>query len=79
MEERREMARLRVKELAQAKGMSMLKLSRMADVSVDTARKLWRYPADYDPSLFTLEKVAKALGVALQDLIGGDDSETVVR
>jgi transcriptional regulator with XRE-family HTH domain len=65
--------RLRIRELAEAKSISMLKLSRLADVSVDTARNLWRQPPGYDPSLSTLLKVAKALGVSVQALIEEDD------
>ncbi len=62
------MTRLRVKELAEQKGISMGKLSRTADVSYRTIRLIYKEPTR-DVSLFTLQKLAKALGVATSDLI----------
>ncbi len=62
------MTRLRVKELAEQKGMSMGKLSRTADVSYRTIRLIYKDPSR-DVSLFTLQKLAKALGCATSDLI----------
>jgi DNA-binding Xre family transcriptional regulator len=66
--ERATMTRLRVKELAEQKGISMGKLSRTADVSYRTIRLIYKEPTR-DVSLFTLQKLAKALGVATSDLI----------
>ncbi len=63
------MARLRIKEIAQAKGISMNKLARHADLSILTIRKLWRDDPNYDPSLSTLQKVADVLAVPLQELL----------
>ena len=46
----------------------MGKLSRTADVDSNTLRRVY-YDVDYSPTLFTLEKLAKALGVKIADLI----------
>ncbi len=62
------MVRLRVKELAKQKGMSMGKLSRMADVSYRTVQRIYNDPA-YFPTLPTLEKIAHVLGVPTSELI----------
>ncbi len=62
------MYRLKVKEVAESKGIGIAKLSRLADVSIISVRKMWRNP-DYKPGLDTLEKIAKALGVRLEDLL----------
>jgi len=62
------MAKLRVKEIAQEKGISRGKLSRLADVDPTTMKRVYDDP-DYSPTLFTLEKLAKALGVKIGDLI----------
>lgn len=71
------MIHLRVREIAEAKGISMNKLGRIADLSIITMRKLWRDDdPNYDSSLSTLQKVAHALAVPLQDLILSDDEET---
>jgi len=62
------MVRLRVKEIAVKKGMSMGKLSRVADVSYKTVKRIYDDP-QYSPTLFTLGRLAKALGVPTTDLI----------
>jgi DNA-binding Xre family transcriptional regulator len=62
------MARLRVQEVAKEKGVSMGKLSRTADVSYRTIRLIYKDPYR-DVALNTLEKLAKALGVSIADLI----------
>ena len=65
------MAKLRVKEIAQEKGISRGKLSRLADVDPTTMKRVYDDP-HYSPTLFTLEKLAKALGVKIGDLIDDD-------
>lgn len=65
------MARLRVREVAQSQKMSMAKLSRKADLSIVTIRRIWRNP-EYDVSLSTLQKIADALGVSVHELIDND-------
>ena len=61
------MVRLKVKELLQQKNMSMGKLSRASDVSLNTIRRMCNDPG-YSPTLHTLVEVAKALGVSISDL-----------
>jgi DNA-binding Xre family transcriptional regulator len=67
------MAKLRVKEVAKEKGISMGKLSRAADVDMNTLRRVYD-DTKYSPTLATLEKLAKALGVKIADLIEEDDA-----
>jgi transcriptional regulator with XRE-family HTH domain len=62
------MRRLRVKEVAQAKGFSMAKLQRMADINLKTIQAIWHNP-QHDASLKTLDKIAKALGVPITELL----------
>ena len=62
------MYRLRVKEVSQSKGYGIAKLSRLSDVSIISIRRMWRNP-DYKPGLDTLEKIAKALDVRVEDLL----------
>ncbi len=62
------MIRLRVKEVAQERGMSMRKLVRSAGIAYNTLRMIYRDP--YRPvSTETLSKLAQALGVPSSDLI----------
>src|SRR5438045_2488052 len=68
---RQSMARLRVKEVAQQKGFTRGKLSRAADVDTNTLKRVYDDP-NYSPTLTTLEKLAKALGVKIADLIEED-------
>ncbi len=68
------MARLRVREVAQAKGFSQGLLSRKANVTQGVIRKIWRNP-HHDASFSTLQKIAEALGVSVRDLI--EDEETL--
>jgi len=62
------MVRLRVKQVAKEKGMSMGKLSRTADLDYNTVKRLYD-DEHYSPSIDTLYKVSKALGVKVDDLI----------
>ncbi len=61
------MLRLRIKELAEEKGISQSKLSRMSDVHITTIRRLYKNPYG-GANIITLEKIAQALGVELSDL-----------
>ncbi len=65
---RRGMVRLRVREIAEQKGISRGKLSRLSDLSYPTVRDIWNDPYR-DVSVSTLEKLAKALGVSTAELI----------
>ncbi len=62
------MRRLRVKEVAQAKGFTMARLQRMADINLKTIQAIWHNP-QHDASLKTLDKLAKALGVPITELL----------
>lgn len=59
--------RLRIRQVAESKGINQSKLSRMADVSLNTIRAIW--DNEYrDITLSTLEKIADALQVPMSEL-----------
>jgi DNA-binding Xre family transcriptional regulator len=60
--------RLRVREVAKEKGISMGKLHRQADVSYKTIKRIYSDPF-YTTTTITLGKLAKVLGVPPGDLI----------
>jgi transcriptional regulator with XRE-family HTH domain len=62
------MLRLRVKEVAEEKGFSQGKLARAADMATNTLRAIYRDPCR-EISTFTINKLAKALGVPVTELI----------
>jgi DNA-binding Xre family transcriptional regulator len=62
------MVRLRVKEVAEAKGYNMSSLSRASDVSFTTIKRLWKRP-DGGANVETLDKIARVLKVSVADLI----------
>jgi DNA-binding Xre family transcriptional regulator len=62
------MVKLRIKEVAEAKGISMSKLHRSADITYRTLRLIYGDPYR-DINLSTLDKIARALGVSICDLI----------
>jgi len=62
------MVRLRVKEIAQKKGISMGKLLRQSDISYRTIQRIYNDPT-YFPTIPTLEKIAHVLGVPTAELI----------
>lgn len=62
------MLRLKVKDYAKEKGYSMGKLSRAADVDLNTMRRMFD-DRKYSPTVETLYKVAKVLGVTIADLV----------
>ena len=61
------MIRLKLKEILQEKKISQSKLSRMADVSLNTIQAMYHNPY-HDAVLSTLDRLAKALGVNVCDL-----------
>jgi len=63
-----ELLRLRIKEIAQEKGVGMAKLSRLADISYKTIQKVWRNPY-HDASLSTLNRIARVLNVPATELL----------
>lgn len=62
------MIRLRVKEIATTKGISMTRLSRLADTNYKTIKAIFDNPYR-EVTTTTLDKLAKALGVPVTDLI----------
>lgn len=60
--------RLRVKEVAQEKGIGMGKLQRKADVAYNTIKRMYRDPY-YITTTETLGKLARALGVPPGELL----------
>ena len=52
------MIRLRIREVAEAKGVSMSRLSRIADINYKTIQHIWRDPFR-EVSIRTIEKAAK--------------------
>ena len=68
--------RLRIKEVAAEKGMSMTKLSHRSEVAYNTIRRLFRDPYS-EVTLTTLRRLADVLGVSTRDLIEdvADDAE----
>lgn len=62
------MIRLRIRDIAEEKEVSMSRLSRIADINYKTIQHIWRDPYR-EVSTRTLEKIAKALGVSSSELI----------
>ncbi len=62
------MIRLKVKEVATAQGISMSKLSRLADVHYNTLLTIYHNPY-HDVSLVILDRISQALHVPLCDLL----------
>jgi transcriptional regulator with XRE-family HTH domain len=62
------MIRLRVKEVAEEKGLSMAKLARKADIDFKTVQRIFHDPYR-DISLSTLDKLATALEIPANNLI----------
>lgn len=71
------MIRLKVKEIAKSKGISMGRLGRMADIDIKTIRRIYQHPTE-SITLATLDKIAEALGVDASELIESipSDQET---
>ena len=68
--------RLKVKEIAQQKGISQGRLSRTADIDIKTIQRIYRFPTTIITTE-TLDKIARALGVDASELIESlpDDAE----
>lgn len=63
-----DMVKLKVKEVAEQKGISMGKLSRTSDVAYNTIKRIYDDP-NYSPTVNTLARIAKALNVTVGELI----------
>lgn len=66
---RRKLARvsLKVKQVAESKGITRTKLSRLADVNYNSINLYWQ-DKQHDVSLLTLWKIAQVLHVDVQEL-----------
>jgi len=62
------MIRLRIKEIAEAKGFNQSSLSHAADIHFTTIKRIFRDPYK-EVTTTTLDKIAQALGVSICDLI----------
>ncbi len=62
------MVRLRVKEVAEARGFNMSSLMRASGLGFSTVKRIWKDPY-HETSTVTLGRIAKALGVLTTDLI----------
>lgn len=62
------MIRLRVKELAEQRGISQNKLSHLAVLDIKVIRKMFQQPTS-SFTTYALDKVARALGVTVNDLL----------
>lgn len=62
------MLRLRVKEVAEARGYNMSSLSRASDVSFTTIKRFFKHPYS-NAATDTLEKIAITLDVEVGDLV----------
>ena len=62
------MIKLRVKEIAEEKGISMKKLASNADIAYNTLRTIYRNPYR-QVTTTTLERLAKALNVPVIELL----------
>jgi DNA-binding Xre family transcriptional regulator len=60
--------RLRIKEIAAEKGVSLTRLSQRSEVAYNTVRKLFRDPYA-EVTLSTLQRLADVLGVSVRDLL----------
>ncbi len=66
--------RLKVREIAEAKGLNMAQLARKADIDIRTVRRIYRDPTS-EISTTVLDKLATALDVRPSDLIDQTPNE----
>lgn len=57
-----------IKRLRQEKGLSQDKLSKLADLSLNTVVKI-ELDGNSNPTIETVQRIAKALGVSVDDLL----------
>jgi DNA-binding Xre family transcriptional regulator len=60
--------RLKVREVANEKHISLTKLSQRSEVAYNTVRRVWRDPFT-DVTLSTMQRLADVLGVDVRELI----------
>ncbi len=63
------MIRLKVREVAKQKGFSQGRLSRAANIDPTTLARIYKNPEAANITLYTLDRLAKALGVHPSELI----------
>lgn len=72
------MTTLRIRELAEARGLNITTLSRQAQLAYTTTHALWHGTASQF-SMRTLERIACALDVCVADLFAGSPDATVLQ
>ena len=73
------MVRLKVKEVAVAKGISQRRLSLRSGIDINTIRKIFQHPTTANPTVDTLGKIADILGVDVSNLLESVDDTTTDR
>lgn len=68
------MARLRIRELGEAKGYNMSSLSRASNISFNTVKRLWQNP-EADAQVGTLDAIARVLKVHVSELFEPEEGE----
>jgi len=63
-----------IRKLRKKKGMSQEKLARLADISLNTLTKIESGFAK-KPTIQTVQKLAKALEISIDDLVKGEKAE----
>lgn len=63
------MIRLKVKEIAEQRGMTQGSLSRLANIDVRTLRKIYRNPTEAIVNTETLDRLAMVLKVDVSELL----------
>lgn len=71
------MIRLKIKEVAQEKGISQRKLSIHSTVDIKTIQKIYRYPTSV-VTTETLDKLAKVLNVDASELLESVPDDTPI-
>ncbi len=69
----RKVIRLKVREVAEHKGINPSKLSRLADIHYNTLIAIWRNPY-HNITMGALEKIAHALQVPISELYEEENS-----
>lgn len=72
------MTTLRIRELAEERGLNITTLSRQAQLAYTTTHALWHGTASQF-SMKTLERIACALDVCVADLFAGSPDTTVLQ
>lgn len=68
--------RLKIKEIAERRGINKAQLSRRADIGTTTVHELWEGTRE-NVTLETLAKIARVLGVRVVDLIEEYEEEEI--